>query len=221
MTHEDAYRRLPDLLAMRLADQDDAALRAHLAQCPECQRRMGQLRRVAAALARGEAAPASDDLTRRVEAIPSRYPQDAQSSRRRVRGAIAGAAALAVAAAATVAVAFALATGGGASAPSEPFEPVRQVALSNSPGPVEARLELGEPEGSNRPLRLTVGGLPAHGGRYELWLKGPSGSVSVGTFLSDEHGSCIVLLSAPDDNWTAASIMTADTHRRQVAAGAM
>ncbi len=221
MTHEDAYPRLPDLLAMRLADQDDGALRAHLARCPECQRRMGDLRRVAAALRRGEVAPVSEELTRRVEAIPSRYPQDAPTPRRRVRGAIAGAAALAVAALATVAVAFSLATGGGSSASFEPFEPVHQVALSNAAEPVEARLELGEPEGSNRPLRLTVDGLPAHEERYELWLKGPSGSVSVGTFLSDEHGSCIVLLSAPDDNWTAASIMTADTHRRQVAAGAM
>lgn len=220
MTHDDAYPRLPDLLAMRLADQDDAELRAHLAQCEACRRRMEQLRRVAAALGRGEIEPVSEQLARRVEAIPERYPQEVRSPRR-VRGAVLGVAALALVAVATVAVAFSLATGGGGSAPGEQFAPVEQVALSNTEGPVEARLEMGELEGSNRPLRLTVGGLPVEDGRFELWLKGPTGSISVGTFRPDQHGSCVVVLSAPDGEWTVASITTADGHPRQVAAGPM
>ena len=42
MTHEQASTRLPDLLE----DRDDAALLAHVRECPDCQRRLFLLGRV-------------------------------------------------------------------------------------------------------------------------------------------------------------------------------
>lgn len=50
MTHEEAFRRLPDLLD----DRDDAALLAHVRECADCQRQLFLLGRVDRAL-RGSA----------------------------------------------------------------------------------------------------------------------------------------------------------------------
>jgi hypothetical protein len=215
VTHEEAFSRLPDLLWMRVADEDDAVLRRHVEGCAECRERLSELRRVHAALAGAGRSDPPPGLAERVRDIPARYAQDAAPARRsrRALGAVAGVAAAALAAGV---VALAL-TGGGETAPAGPFQVVDQVAVTDPRSPVTGRIEMGEPSAGMRTIRLAVNGLDATGGRYELWLSSASGEVSAGTFRPDKSGACTVMLSAPDGEWTAATIVKAGSDEPPVA----
>lgn len=208
MTHEEAYPRLPDLLWMRIADADDAELRRHVDGCAECRHRLDELRRVHAALSSADRSDAPLGLANRIGEIPARYAQDAAGSPRGSRRALAGVAGVAAAALATGVVALAL-MGGGEPAETGPFQAVDRVVVTDPHSAVAGRIEMGEARAGTRTIRLAVHGLDTTGGRYELWLTGSSGEVSAGTFRPDKNGACVVMLSAPDDEWTAATIVKA------------
>ncbi|MGI9539980.1 MAG: anti-sigma factor family protein [Miltoncostaeaceae bacterium] len=208
MTHEEASPRLADLLWMRVADAEDAELRSHVDTCATCAERLAELRRVHAALAGVDRSDPPPGLAERVGEIPARYSQDATASPRGSRRLLAGVGGVAAAAVATGVVALAL-LGGGEPAEPGPFQAVDLVAVADPDSAIAGRIEMGEARAGMRSIRLAVNGLDTTGGRYELWLTGASGEVSAGTFRPDKNGACVVMLSAPDDEWTAATIVRA------------
>jgi hypothetical protein len=223
MTHEDAYARLPELVGLRAATQVDPGLDAHVAACARCQERLRRLRAVDSGLRALEATPAVPArLERRVLAIPA--GGEAQGHHRGGgRGWLVAAAAAGLALIAAIAVGIVLT--GGDPAPSGEFRAERVVRLGGPRVAAAAEIQIGRPEGNVLPMRLVATGLPHGGGRYYgVWLTGPRGAVSGGSFMPDGEGRCVVMLRIPPGDWSAIDITAGDrppSARSTVASGAL
>lgn len=203
MRHEDARERLPELLGLHPATRDEPELRAHVAGCADCQGLLAAMSGIDDALRSMAADAPSPALARRVIAIPA--GDRGEGTRGTRRGWLAGAAVLVVGLA--VALSLVLTRG---QTPSG-FSAAHTIALRGAPAGMSARLELGASEGPNQPLRLVAQGLPpAEATYYTLWLSGPDGRVSAGTFRPDADGECVVIGVVPrDTTWNSASITKA------------
>lgn len=205
MTHEEARERLHELGGLRPADGSGAALAAHVAGCAECRDALASADTIERVLRRHAAVGPPEDLAARVTSIPYR---DAPAPSRRPRyRQLAWAAAVAVAVAA---LALAVVLRGGD--PQAAFAPGRSVALRAAVPGLHARLEVGAPEGPNQPLRLVAEGLsPSAAPYYTLWLSGPQGTVSAGTFRPDADGECAVVGVVPRGvAWTSVTVTRRD-----------
>jgi len=212
--HDEALSRLPELLGVHPAGPDEAELRVHLEECRACGQRLEALRRVNTTLrTTGAAAPPPARLERRVLDIPGRESPDPTRRRRGARVAIGGLAAVLVALAAVlVALAVALGVVLAGDDPVVGFTAVRTVPLATTvTTDVEAAVELGAPHGEQVPVRVLAAGL-AHGSGtyYGLWVTGPSGAVSGGSFQPDGQGRCAVLMQVPAGEWTTVAITAGD-----------
>ena len=166
MTHEQASTRLPDLLE----DRDDAALLAHVRECPDCQRRLFLLGRV-------------DRLLRERAAVrkPTRARRPAA---RRVL-----AAAVAIAAAASTSVALLAVQHG----------PGHEMMFRTASGRAVGHAIMGHSDARNDSLVLVAEALPVTRGRaFVLWAGDTSrGSMLVGHFMVDRRGACRVRFNLP------------------------
>lgn len=204
MTHEQAYERLAELVGLRAAPADEAALRDHVRACASCAERLASLQRVVGALdaVRDEPLPLPPGLEQRVLAIPA----DVDRGRRRGwrRRMVVGVPALAAAAAALVLALVAF------SGPAEPtFTVERSVALRPAPASTAAgRVDVGRPTGQFRIMRVSVHGLPVAGDpSYDLWMMDGKGAMKAGTFGPDPDGACEVELMIPaNERWTQLAI---------------
>ena len=221
MRHEEALSRLPELLGVHRAGPEEAELRDHVATCRACRERLDALRRVEETLrTAGAPAPPPARLERRVLGTPGRERPEPAPRRRGARAAIAGLAAVLAAVAVTLGVVL---SGG-----DDPggFAAVRTVPLAISVArDVEAAVELGAARGGRIPVRVVATGL-AHGPGtyYGLWLTGPSGAVSGGSFQPDGEGRCVVLMQVPAGEWKGVAITVGDrppTARTTVARSAL
>lgn len=218
MRHEDAMGRLPELVGLRAAVPDDAALTAHVEGCVRCQARLRSLRAIDAGLrSLDDLPPPSLELERRIRAIPSAGGQEARSVASWPR--IAAAACAILVLVALVGVLVTREEGG-----VEPvFTADRIVRLAAPETEVSAEVQIGVAQGGRTPIRIVAAGLPHGGGRfYGLWLTGRDGAVSGGTFTPDGEGRCIVLLQIPKGSWTAVDITSGDrppSARTTVASG--
>ncbi len=222
MTHEDAFARLPELVGLRAATQEDPGLDAHVAACARCQERLGHLRAVDSGLRALDPAPSVPArLERRVLAIPAGVAAEGRPGGRSRRLVAAAAAAAGLALIAAVALGIVLTRGD--PAPSGDFRAERVVRLGG-PG-AAAEIEIGRAEGNVLPIRLIATGLPHGGGRYYgVWLTGPAGAVSGGSFMPDGEGRCVVMLRVPPGDWSAVDITSGDrppSARSTVASGAI
>ena len=167
MRHEDAFRRLPDLLE----DRDDARLLAHVHSCSACQRQLFLLGRVDRLLREGASASAG--------------VQKRPRTRWRLRAAAAAAAVAATAAAMLVLVGpehanthrFMLRTASG--------ELVGEARMGNS-GARNDSLAL-----TARDLPVEEGDV------FVLWAGDERSSMQVGRFMVDRSGGCRVHFNLP------------------------
>lgn len=210
MTHDEAWVRLAELVGLHAASEEDRDLHAHVAGCERCRGRLGELRAIDARLRAMEAPPVpSRGLDRRVLAISGAAATPMMRRRSRPAGAVAAVLiALLVLGGGVLAI---LATRGG-SDPGTGFSAARVLELAGpSPRAMDARIEIGEPQADSLPVRITATGLAHGSGRfYGLWLTGPGGAVSGGSFRPDGGGSCVVMLQVPAGAWTAVAITAGD-----------
>ena len=206
MTHEDAFARLPEIVGLRAATDDDPTLDAHVAVCPRCQERLRRLREVDAGLRALVPAPVPERLERRILAIPAGAGPPVRVGRGG-RPVVAAAAALVLIAAIAVGVILAR----GDSAPSQDFRAERVVRLGAPLVDATAEIEIGHADGNVMPMRLIATGLPHGEGRYYgVWLTGSGGAVSGGSFRPDGEGRCVVMLQVPPGDWTLVEITAGD-----------
>ena len=166
MTHEQASTRLPDLLQ----DRDDAALLAHVRECPDCQRQLFLLGRV-------------DRLLR--ESASLRRPTRVQ--RPAARGVIAFAAVVVVAASTMLAL-VAVRHG-----------PGHEMMFRTASGRAVGHAIMGHSDARNDSLVLVAEALPVTRGRaFVLWAGDTtSGPMLVGHFMVDRLGACRVRFNLP------------------------
>jgi anti-sigma factor RsiW len=208
MRHEDAASRLPELVGLREAVEDDAELNGHVARCARCRRRLRGLRKIDSDLSSLDPpTPPSPRLERRILAIPAAgAPEVRRPARRR----------LAVVAACAVVLLIGGLIGALATrdqpAGEAGFVAERTVRLVAPGRPViRAQVEIGAPQGSRIPMRVVATGLPHGAGRYYgLWLTGADGAVSGGAFRPDGAGRCVVMLQVPAGVWTGVDITAGD-----------
>jgi len=164
--HEQASTRLPDLLE----DRDDAALLAHVRECPDCQRQLFLLGRV-------------DRLLR--ESASLRRPTRAR--RTATRGLLA-AVVVVVAAASTVLVLLSVRHG-----------PGHEMMFRTASGRVVGHAIMGHSDSGNDSLVLVAEALPATRGRgFVLWAADtPRAPMLVGHFMVDRRGACRVRFNLP------------------------
>jgi hypothetical protein len=207
MSHEDdLYERLPDLVGMHPAREDEAELRETIERSPRLRARLESLRRMHTLLRSADRAERpSPALAARVLAIPGLAPRSATLSPSRRGWAAIGA----VAAAACVAALLVVAS---VSDADTRFEPIGEPTALQSAGgePTAITVQLGAAGDGEQPVRLVASGLSSDGPAYELWLKGPSGTRKIGEFAPDKYGDCSLLFVAPSDEWAAAMITHAD-----------
>ena len=205
MRHEEARERLPELLTLHPASPDETALRAHVATCGECRALLADMAGIDRALRGLGAEEPGARLGRRILAIPNAA---AKTPKHRRPWKLASTAAVLVAGLAVV-LSVVLLRGGGS---ADGFPAGHAIALRGADPAVRAELVLGAPEGPNQPLRLVARGLsPTGAAYYTLWLSGPAGPVSAGTFRPDADGDCVVVGVVPRDvSWANASITRAD-----------
>ncbi len=80
---------------------------------------------------------------------------------------------------------------------SPSFQSVAAVELRGS-GAAVAEARIGSPNGSNRPLELSVQHLqPGAEQYYELWSYGEHPPMMLATFMTSKDGSCTIMLSIP------------------------
>jgi hypothetical protein len=88
-----------------------------------------------------------------------------------------------------------------------------------------AEIQIGRAGGDGLPMRLVATGRAPGGGRYYgVWLTGPGGAVSGGSFMPDGEGRCVVMLRVPPGDWSAVDITAGDrppSARSTVASGAL
>ena len=166
MTHEQASTRLPDLLQ----DRDDAALLAHVRECPDCQRQLFLLWRV-------------DRMLR--ESASLRRPTRVQ--RPAARGVIAFAAVVVVAASTMLAL-VAVRHG-----------PGHEMMFRTASGRAVGHAIMGHTDSGNDSLVLVADALPVTRGRaFVLWAADtPRAPMLVGHFMVDRRGACRVRFNLP------------------------
>jgi hypothetical protein len=203
MRHEEALRRLPELVGLRAAGADDVELSGHVAGCARCRESLRRLQEIDAALRSLDApAPPSQRLERRVLAIPA---AGAPERRRPLRRRMAVAAACAILLVGAV-IGILAARDDPAGEPEFAAERIVRLVTPELRA-VSAQVEIGAPEGSRIPMRIVATGLPHGGGRYYgLWLTGADGAVSGGSFRPDGEGRCVVMLQVPAGAWTAVDL---------------
>jgi hypothetical protein len=169
MNHDQAWQKLPDLLE----DRDDAALLAHVRDCPACQRQLFLLGRI-------------DRMLRQDT------PEIPRRSRRPRRTTILAAGA-AITAAAAVAAALALLL----------TRPPQAVAytLHTTTGQFVGQATIGKTDAHNASLTLAAHDLPtARGQVLVLWASDGAASIPVGRFMVDSDGDCHVRFNLPDNH---------------------
>jgi anti-sigma-K factor RskA len=198
--HEDARLQLADLVVPGLADPTrSAALRAHVAVCPDCRSELSDLRYVDGLVrACGPLPEASETLEVRIRAIagpppPGRVP----TLRRHLQSVTTWRVATAGLAAATVALAVAVLTGGS----SDGFKPVLQRSMTTAPGWVGANgTVVNGTVGGSPALRIELRDVrpPANGSTYEVWIaQDPKVRISLGTIEPDASGNATVTVPIP------------------------
>lgn len=209
MRHADAEPRLPELIGLRAAAREDAALVAHVDGCTRCQARLRRLRSIDAGLRAMGADPApSQRLERRVLAITG--ARDAAPGPSRAGwGTLVAAACVAVL---IGALGGALLLNRDDGAGGTPFVAEREVAMQATRATdATARIEIGPEDGGRMPVRIVADGLPHGGDRYYgLWLTGADGAISGGSFMPDGEGRCVVMLQVPAGGWTTVAITAGD-----------
>jgi len=204
MSDGDCYDRLADLAGMHSASEDEAELRAEVAQSPELQQRLRALQRVHRVLSDSEEIEEpSASLQARVLSIPSLASRPLGAPSRRGWAAIG---AVAAAAASVAALLVVTSVGGDRGEFESAAEPTALVGDAGEP--FEVVVELGKRDGNDQPVRLDASGL-RRGGSYALWLVGPRGAVEIDSFAPDPAGECHVTLIAPPNAWKAAVITKA------------
>ena len=169
MNHDQAWQKLPDLLE----DRDDAALLAHVRDCPACQRQLF--------------------LLGRVDRILRRDTPEIPSGSRRLRRTTILAAAGAVAAAAAVAATLALLLARSLQAVA--------YTLHTPTGRLVGQATIGKTEAHNASLTLAAHDLPtARGQVLVLWASDGVASIPVGRFMVDSDGDCRVRFNLPDNH---------------------
>jgi hypothetical protein len=166
VTHEQASTRLPDLLE----DRDDAALLAHVRECPECQRQLFLLGRV-------------DRILR--ESASSSRPSRA---RRPARRGVLVAAAVLVAAFSTMLALLAV-----------QHRPGHEMMFRTASGRAVGHAIMGHSDTRNDSLVFVADALPVTRGRaFVLWAADASRSTMlVGHFMVDRGGACRVRFNLP------------------------
>lgn len=198
--HEDARLQLADLIVSGLADPTrTAALRAHVAVCPDCRSELDDLRDVDGLVHAGGPLPEpSEALEARIREIAGPVPvHRAAGLRRRLDSITTWRVATICLAAATAALAIPVFTGGS----SDAFRPLQQRAMTASPGWVGA---------NGTVVKGTVGGAPAlrielhdvhpptSGSTYQVWIaRDPKARISLGAIEPDASGRATVTLPVP------------------------
>ncbi len=198
--HEDARLQLADLVVPGLADPTrTAALRAHVAVCPDCRSELDDLRYVDGLVRAGGPLPEpSEALEARIREIAGPVPvQRAPGLRRRFQSVTTWRVATVGLAAATAAFAIAAVTGGSADA----FQPTQQRAMATAPGWTGANgtLATGTLAGSPA-LRIDLRDVPPppNGATYEVWIgQDPQTRISLGTIEPDASGRATVTVPLP------------------------
>ena len=168
MRHEEAWKRLPDMLD----DRDDAALIGHVRTCADCQRQLFLLGRVDRLL--NDSAAARGRATRH---RPTR------------RGLLAASAAIAAAAAAA-GVMFALFV------PQR--TQTHEFMLRTVSGQPVGRAVMGHSDARNVSLTLIARSLPVKRSPvFVLWASDEGSSMQVGRFMVDRTGGCRVRFNLP------------------------
>ena len=213
MNHADARARLRELLGMHPAFPDEVALRAHVADCADCQARLAKLERLQAELGRYADQDPSADLDARVLSIPAMDGADQQTPTVRSRRGpaqrriwIPAAAAALIAA---LVMTFALPR-----SDDPPFVAEHTVAMTSEMPRVSAEIAMGRADGSNQPVRLKARGLSTtDAGFYTLWvIDDQHHAMSAATFRPEDDGTCIVMGVVPRNiTWKQAAITMGDT----------
>lgn len=215
MKHVDAVARLPELLGMHPAFADEVALRAHVAECADCQARLATLERIQAELGRFADDEPSADLDARILGIPA-VDADAHPAptslppRRHIRRRVWIPAAAAAVVAAVLVMAFTFTRG----TPGQPFVAEHTVAMTSAMPRVSAEIAMGRADGSNQPVRLTARGLSTTDAAfYTLWvIDDQHHAMSAATFRPEDDGTCIVMGVVPRNiSWKQAAITMGDT----------
>jgi hypothetical protein len=214
MNHTDALSRLPDLLGMHPASPDEVALRAHVADCADCQSRLATLERLQAELGRFANEDPSTDLDARILAIPTLDTEERSAptalpprriARRRIWIPAAAATLVAV-----LVMAFTFTRGD----PGQTFVAEHTVAMTSEMPRVSAEIAMGRADGSNQPVRLKARGLSTtDAGFYTLWvIDDQHHAMSAATFRPEDDGTCIVMGVVPRNiTWKQAAITMGDT----------
>lgn len=198
--HEDARLQLADLILPGLGDPTrTAAVRAHVAVCPECKSELDDLRYVDGLVRAGGPLPEpSAALEARIAAIagPGSLPRGA-GLRRRFQSITTWRVATAGLAVATAVLAIAVFTGGSA----DGFQPTQERAMTTSDkwagasGTVATGTVNGAPA-----LRIELSDVkpPPAGTTYEVWIaQDPKARISLGTIEPDASGRATVTLPLP------------------------
>jgi len=202
---DDLYERLPDLVGMHPATDDEAELREAIERSPRLKRRLANLRRVHTLLRSSDGAERpSPALAARVLSIPGLTPKSTMLSPGRRGWAAIGA----VAAAACVAALLVVTSARDVGTNFEPIsEPTALMTVSGKRSGIT--VQLGE-VGDGRQVQLVASGLNGDGRSYELWFEGPSGTRNLGKFAPDKSGECSMLFDAPAGEWVAAVVTHAN-----------
>jgi anti-sigma-K factor RskA len=198
--HEDARLQLADLVVPGLADPTrTAALRAHVAVCPDCRAELDDLRYVDGLVRAGGPLPEpSEALEARIREITGPvFAHRAPGLRRRLQSITTWRIATVGLAAVTAALAIAAVTGGS----SDAFRPVQQRAMTAAPGwvGVNGTVVSGTVNGAPA-LRIELRDVrpPSRGATYEVWIaQDPKARISLGTIEPDASGSATVTLPLP------------------------
>ncbi len=216
MRHAEATARLAELLGVHPAVSDEAALRAHVAVCAECQARLAALERIELQLRRFDGEEPSASLDELVLAIPAADAASAPAPvnarfrvwRRRTWIPAAAAGLLAV-----VVATFALTVGHvGSSSPT--FVAEHTIAMTSPNSRMTVKLAMGKAAGSNQPVRLEASGMSSTDAPfYTLWVMDDQHhAMSAATFRPEDDGTCVVMGVVPRNvAWKEAAITRADT----------
>lgn len=207
MRHDEAYRRLCELVALpssQRASEVDAAVLAHAARCATCARRLATLTRIDRSLLRAahdhfSAEQPTAALTRRVLAIPTTRPTPPRRRAFRTR-VVASAATLILAIGVTVPLWL-------SSRNHTDRVAVRTMHLHARNGLLSGTVTLGVRSGSTQSLRLMAEGLATGTTRnYSIWLTGRDGDILIRSFSANHKGACDIHADAPQGHWSAIAI---------------
>ena len=200
--HEDARLQLADLLVPGLADPTRlAALKAHVAVCPECTAELEDLRYVDTLVrSSGPLPDPSEALEARIRDITGAAPRGRGWALRRRMQSITTwrVATIALAFATAVSAVFAITRDTGS---ATPFRAAHEQAMLTAE-PYEGTigtLATGTMNGAPAVrIQLTDAPQPTKGSTYEVWIaQDPKARISLGTIQPDKAGNASVVLPVP------------------------